>query len=51
VLRCESEIVEKIPSRSRPEMGVVKILTTVFNQAGEPVLTMRPILMIRTRPA
>lgn len=50
VLFCETEITEKTLSRSRPGMGVVKVLTRVFNQADEPVLSMRPILMIRTRP-
>jgi acyl dehydratase len=50
VLRCEMQILEKIPSRSRPEMGIVKVMTTVFNQADEPVMTLKPILMIRTQP-
>jgi acyl dehydratase len=49
VLRCEMQILEKIPSRSRPEMGIVKVMTSVFNQADEPVMTLKPILMIRTR--
>ncbi len=51
VLRCEAEVVEKIPSRSRPEMGIVKTKITVFNQRDEPVMTLKPIAMWRTRPA
>ena len=50
VLRCEAEVVEKIPSRSRPEMGIVKTKVTVFNQRDEPVMTLKPITMCRTRP-
>lgn len=50
-LRGTSEVVETKASRSRPEMGVVRTLVTLFNQRDEPVLTMKPIAMIRTRPA
>lgn len=50
VLRCEAEVIEKTPSRSRPEMGIVKSKITVFNQRDEPVLTLKPIAMWRTRP-
>jgi acyl dehydratase len=50
VLRCEREIIEKIPSKSRPEMGVIKQKVTVFNQHDRPVATMMPIAMMRTRP-
>ncbi|MBC2777445.1 MaoC family dehydratase [Parasphingopyxis marina] len=50
-LRCETEIVEKTPSRSRPEMGSFKSKITVFNQDDEPVMTLKTIGLIRTRPA
>lgn len=50
ILRCEAEVLEKTPSRSRPDMGVLRTQMTVFNQSGEPVMTMKPILMVRTRP-
>ncbi len=50
-LRCETEIVEKRPSQSRPEMGSYKSRVTVFNQQDEPVLRMVSIGLIRTRPA
>jgi len=49
-LSGETEVIEKIPSRSRPEMGVIKTRVTVRNQHGEPVLTMQPLAMVRTRP-
>ena len=49
-LRGTSEVIEKKASRSRPEMGVVKTRVTLFNQKDEPVMTMQPIAMFRTRP-
>ncbi len=48
-LRCETEIIEKTPSRSRPEMGSFKSTLTVFNQKDEPVMTMKSIGLIRKR--
>jgi acyl dehydratase len=50
VLRVESEVLELRPSRSRPELGVMKIRTTTYNQAGEPVQLGMPTLMVRRRP-
>ncbi|WP_336963249.1 MaoC family dehydratase [Sphingobium aquiterrae] len=49
-LSGEIEVIEKTPSRSRPEMGVIKSRVTVHNQHGEPVLSMQPLTMVRTRP-
>ena len=49
-LRGQSEIIEKKASRSRPEMGIIKSRITLFNQRDEPVMTMMPITMCRTRP-
>jgi acyl dehydratase len=37
VLRVESEIVEILPSRSKPNQGIVKVRSTTLNQDGEPV--------------
>jgi acyl dehydratase len=51
VLHIEAEVVEKRPSRSRPELGIVKIRLTTFNQRGEPVQFSTPVLMVRRRPA
>ncbi|MGA2737426.1 MAG: MaoC family dehydratase [Bryobacteraceae bacterium] len=36
-LRVESEIVEIIPSRSKPNQALVKVRNTTLNQDGEPV--------------
>ena len=48
-LRCESEVIEKRRSASRPEMGIFKSALTVFNQNDEPVMTMVSNGLIRTR--
>lgn len=49
-LRCENEVVGKQASQSRPEMGVVRTRTTVFNQNDEPVMRFIALGMVRTRP-
>ncbi len=48
-LRCESEILEKRQSESRPEMGIFKGRTTVFNQDDEPVMDFVSTGLIRVR--
>jgi acyl dehydratase len=48
-LRCESEVIEKRRSTSRPEMGIFKSRLTVFNQNDEPVMEMVSNGLIRTR--
>lgn len=48
-LRCETEIIEKRRSASRPEMGIFKSLIRTFNQDGEMVLEMVSNGLIRTR--
>ena len=40
VLCCETEVIEKRRSKSRPDMGITKGTTTVYNQHGEVVMTM-----------
>jgi acyl dehydratase len=40
ILRCESEILSKRRSESRPEMGIFKGRTDVYNQDDQLVLTM-----------
>jgi len=37
-LRVESEVVEILPSRSKPNQGSVKVRSTTLNQVGEAVL-------------
>lgn len=49
-LRCESELLEKRLSASRPDMGITKGRTTVFNQHDQPVMTFVANGLIRTRP-
>lgn len=50
-LRCETELLEVIPSRSRPDMGSTRSRLTVFNQADEPVLRFIARGLIRRRPS
>jgi acyl dehydratase len=50
-LRCETEIVDKRASQSRPEMGSYRSRMTVLNQDDVAVLTFVSIGLIRTRPA
>ena len=51
VLRCETEVLEVTPSRSRPDMGSIRSRMTVFNQDDAPVLSMISLGLIRRRPA
>lgn len=39
-LRCETTVIEKRRSQSRPEMGIFKSRLTVFNQHDQPVMEM-----------
>lgn len=50
-LRCESELIDKRVSASRPEMGIFKTKLTVFNQDDMAVMTYLSNGLIRTRPA
>jgi len=50
-LRGESLLAEKIESRSRPEMGILKWRTRLFNQDEKEVLSLISIVMQRRRPA
>ena len=50
-LNVRGQILEKTPSRSRPEMGSFRTLTTVTNQNGETVMTFISIVLIRRRPS
>lgn len=50
-LRCESEVIDKTPSRSKPDLGSFRSRTVVFNQNDEPVMSMIAIGLIRRRPA
>lgn len=48
-LRCETTVLEKRRSRSRPDMGIFKSHLTVFNQHDEPVMEMVSNGLIRVR--
>jgi acyl dehydratase len=50
-LYVRGQILEKTPSRSRPEMGSFRTRTTVTNQDHQVVMTFTSIVLIRRRPA
>ena len=50
-LHVRGEILEKTPSRSKPEIGSFRTRTTVTNQDGVPVMTFVSIVLIRRQPA
>ncbi len=50
-LRCETEILEKRVSASRPEMGIFKSRMRVFNQHDVMVMTFASNGLVATRPA
>lgn len=49
VLRCETEIIEKRRSRSRPDMGLFKSRSRTINQDGDVVMEMISNGLIRVR--
>jgi len=49
-LTVRSTIVDKTPSRSRPDLGSFRSATTVTNQDGVAVLTFTSIVLIRRKP-
>ena len=50
-LRARFTVVEAVPSRSKPDRGVVKTLTEVRNQHDEVVMTMRGLGLFGRRGA
>ena len=48
-LHLEGEVVELVPSRTKPQ-GVVRIKWTAYNQNGEAVYTFNPIGIVPRRP-
>jgi acyl dehydratase len=50
-LRVESEIVEIVPSRSKPNQGIVTVKSTTLNQNGEPVYVLTAKLLAFKRAA
>src|SRR5260370_26334906 len=49
-LRVESEVVEILPSRSKPNQAIVKVKSTTLNQDGEPVHTFAAKVLVLKRP-
>lgn len=50
-LTVSGTVVDKTPSRSKPEIGSVRTLTRVTNQDGVDVMTFTSIVLMRRRPA
>jgi acyl dehydratase len=50
VLSVESLVREKIESRSRHDVGTVKIESRVLNQHDQPVMTLTSLVLYRRRP-
>ncbi|HXX85838.1 MAG TPA: MaoC family dehydratase [Casimicrobiaceae bacterium] len=51
VLRVESEVMDVVPSRSRPDRGMVSIRSETLNQRDEVVQTLMAKLVVSRRPA
>ena len=49
-LHISGRILDKRESRSKPQIGSFRTLTTVTNQDGETVMTFISIVLIRRRP-
>ena len=50
-LTVTGKILDKTPSRSKPDLGSFRTQTTVTNQDGVPVMRFTSIVLIRRRPA
>ena len=50
-LTVHGKIVDKTPSRSKPEIGSVRTAMTVTNQDDVPVMRFTSIVLMRRRPA
>ena len=49
-LYVQSEVLEVRPSQSKPDRGVVKVRTDVYNQHGELVATFKRSVLVPKRP-
>src|SRR5437868_15533207 len=49
VLRVETEILEARPSRSRPNVGIIRLKNVTLNQKGEIAQTMSASALVRSR--
>jgi acyl dehydratase len=48
-LYCETEVLEKKESKSKPDRGVVKVHTRVFNQEGVLVAEFKRLVLVPRR--
>lgn len=48
-LYAQSQVLETRPSKSRPHMGIVRVQTTGFNQAGVTVIEFKRSLLVYRR--
>jgi acyl dehydratase len=48
-LHIQCEVLEVRPSKSRPDQGLIKLRTTTFNKANEPVQIMVGTLLVPRR--
>ena len=51
LLRVESEIVDIVPSRSKPQQGIVTVRITALNQSSEPVYVFTAKVLVFRRPS
>ncbi|MDP6589948.1 MAG: MaoC family dehydratase [Alphaproteobacteria bacterium] len=51
MLRVRGETLKVTPSRSKPDRGIVKIRTAIFNQHGEEVMSMLSMQIVKRRAA
>ena len=49
-LRARFTVVEAVPSRSKPDRGVVRSFSEMLNQHGEVVMTVRGLGIFARRP-
>ncbi len=50
-IHAETEILSIVPSRSKPDFGIVRVKIMARNQRDEVVFTMTPALWVPRRPA
>lgn len=46
-----AECIDRRESRSRPQLGIVTSRSSLVNQDGQPVMTMKTVFMVLKRPA
>jgi len=51
ILHLESEILDILPSRSKPNQGIVTVRSTMLNQDGEPVYVFTAKILAFRRPS